>query len=261
MASSHICTCLAAALAFILTQPAPGFAQAAEGPHPTFAVASIKPTEGQPLNSGFRRAAPGALNATNVTVKMLIEFAWGVREDQISGGPGWIETDHYEVVAKPSDDASVNDAAVTRLRTQSLLADRFHLVLRRQTKDATVLALIVEKNGPKGLKASTAARPDFVSNGHHLTATGLSMASFARDFLASTLTRTVVDKTGINGAFDFALDWSPDDAPPDGNGKAGIASQPPLLVAIQEQLGLKLEQQKGTEEYLVVDRIEKPTGN
>ncbi len=132
------------------------------------------------------------------------------------------------------------------------MADRFHLVLRRQTKDATVLALIVEKNGPKGLKEPTATRADFVSNGHHLAATGMSMASFAKDFLAGALSRNVVDKTGINGSFDFALDWSPDDAP---------ASQPPLLVAIQEQLGLKLEQQKGTEEYLVVDRVEKPTEN
>jgi uncharacterized protein (TIGR03435 family) len=260
MTSSHFRACLAAAMASILCQSAPISAQTTEGPHPTFAVASIRPTEGQPPNSGFRRATAGGLNATNVTVKMLIEYAYGVREDQISGGPGWLDTDHYEVVAKPPDDASANDPGVTRLRTQALLADRFHLILRPQTKEATVLALIVAKNGPKGLKEST-ARADFVSNGHHLTSEGMSMASFAGDFLASTLARTVVDRTGISGAFDFTLDWSPNDAPAEGNGSAATASLPPLVVAIQEQLGLKLEQQKGTEEYVVVERIEKPTEN
>jgi hypothetical protein len=127
MTSSHFRACLAAAMASILCQSAPISAQTTEGPHPTFAVASIRPTEGQPPNSGFRRATAGGLNATNVTVKMLIEYAYGVREDQISGGPGWLDTDHYEVVAKPPDDASANDPGVTRLRTQALLADRFHL--------------------------------------------------------------------------------------------------------------------------------------
>jgi uncharacterized protein (TIGR03435 family) len=78
---------------------------------------------------------------------------------------------------------------------------------------------------------------------------------------ARTLTRTVVDRTGLGGTFDFALDWSPDDAPAESNGSAATASMPPLLVAIQEQLGLKLEQQKGVEEYMVVERIEKPTEN
>ena len=122
MISSHFRVDLIATMAFLLAQAAPVAAQ-------TFAVASIKPTEGQPANSGFRRATAGALNATNVTVKMLIEYAWGVREDQISGAPGWVDTDHYEVVAKPPDDATVNDPAVTRLRTRALLADRFHLIL------------------------------------------------------------------------------------------------------------------------------------
>ena len=124
------------------------------------------------------------MNATNVTVKMLIEYAYAVREDRISGGPGWLDTDHYEVVAKPPDDAPAHDPAVTRQRTQSLLADRFHLILQRQTREATVLALVVAKNGPRSLKESTAARADWVSNGHHLASQRMSMDSFAKDFLA-----------------------------------------------------------------------------
>jgi uncharacterized protein (TIGR03435 family) len=258
MTSPRFVACLVAAMASTFFQCVPISAQTSDGPHPGFAVASIKPTEGQPVNSGFRRATPGTLNATNVTVKFLIQYAYGVREDQISGGPGWIDTDRYEVIAKPPDDAPANDPAVTRERTQSLLADRFHLVVRREMRETTILALVVAKNGPKGLKESKAARPDWVTNGHHLASEGMSMASFAGNFLASSLARTVIDRTGISGVFDFMLDWSPDDAPADG---AASASQPPLLVAIQEQLGLKLEQQKGPEEYVVVERLEKPTEN
>ena len=87
------------------------------------------------------------------------------------------------------------------------------------------------------------------------------MSSFAGDFLAGALTRTVVDRTGISGAFDFTLDWSPDDPSAEGNANGVTPSMPPLLIAVQEQLGLKLEQQKGVEEYMVVERVEKPTEN
>lgn len=224
-------------------------------------MASIKPTEGQQVNSGFRRASPGALNATNVTVKFLIEYAYDVREDQISGGPGWIDTDRYEVVARPPDGDTANGSDVTRTRTQALLADRFHLVVRRGTREATILALVTAKGGPKGLKESKAARADWVSNGHHLESDGMSMADFAGKFLAGSLSRTVLDRTGISGAFDFTLDWSPDNAPASGSASAASDSQPPLQVAIQEQLGLRLEPQKGPEEYLVVESVAKPTAN
>ncbi len=219
---------------------------------PAFEVVSVKPTPGQPLNSGFRRASPGTLNAINVSVRFLIEYAYGVRDDQISGGPSWLDTDRYEIMAKPPAGADTSEAA-KRLRTQSLLADRFHLVFHRQTKELPVLVLTVGKNGPKGLHEATTERPDFVSNGHHLSAQRLSMASFARDFLANQTGRSVTDKTGISGEFDFTLDWAPDDAPSD--------TSPTLFVALQEQLGLKLEQQKGPVEVLIIDRAEHPAEN
>src|SRR5579863_8464560 len=124
-------------------------------PRPAFDVVSVKPTQGEPVNSGFRRASPGSLNAINVPVRMLIEYAYGVRDDQISGGPSWLDTDRFEVVAKPPEGADTSEAA-KRLRTQSLLADRFHLVFHRQTRELPVYVLTVAKNGPKGLHESTA---------------------------------------------------------------------------------------------------------
>lgn len=230
-------------------------AQTREATPPAFEVVSVKPTQGQPLNSGFHRASAGVLNGTNVSVRFLIEYAYDVRDDQISGGPAWLDSARYEVLAKPPEGADTS-VKMTKLRTRSLLADRFQLVFHRETKELPVLVLTVAKNGPKRLKESTAAIPDFVSNGHHLNCQRVSMAMFAHDFLANQTGRSVTDQTGIAGDFDFTLDWSPDDAPAD-----AVAQFPPFFLALQEQLGLKLEQQKGPVEVLVIDRAEHPAEN
>lgn len=231
---------------------------------PAFDVVSIKPTPGQPMNSGFRRASPSVLNATNVSLRFLIEYAYDVRDDQVSGGPAWIDSERYEVLAKPPGGGDPReDAKLIRQRTQSLLADRFHVTLHRETKELPVYVLVVAKNGPKALKESASATTDFVNNGRHLSCQRVSMAVFAGQFLANQIARSVTDKTGIEGNFDFTLDWSPDDTPPVAatDGRASPQQFPPLFLAIQEQLGLRLEQQKGPVEVLVVDRAVRPAEN
>ena len=260
-----------AAAAAVLLRPIPIPAQTSDAaPRPAFEVVSVKPTQGQPLNSGFRRAAGGVLNATNVCVRFLIEYAYDVRDDQISGGPAWLDSERYEVLAKPGDNTdsagkspSGDSASLIRLRTQSLLADRFHVILHRETKELPVLVLTVAKNGPKGLRESTAGGPDFVSDGHHLNCQRVSMAMFAKEFLARQTGRSVTDKTGLAGDFDFTLDWTSDDAPPStsADGGATIVQFPPLLLALQEQLGLRLDRQKGPVEILVIDHAERPAEN
>jgi len=230
---------------------------------PVFDVASIKPTAGQPVNSGFRRASPGVLDATNVSLRFLIEYAYGVRDDQLSGGPSWMDSERYEVLAKPPEGGDPReDAKLVRQRTQSLLADRFHVTLHRETKELPVYVLTVMRNGPKGLLENRSTTMDFVNNGHHLTCQHVSMDVFARQFLANQIGRAVTDKTGIEGNFDFTLDWSTDDASALAAGDSTAPRQfPPLFLAIQEQLGLRLEQQKGPVEVLVVDRAERPAAN
>jgi len=229
---------------------------------PAFEVVSVKRTQGQPVNSGFRRAAGGVLNATNVSVRFLIEYAYDVRDDQVSGGPAWLDSERYEVLAKPGGDTG-EGAKLIKLRTQSLLADRFRVMLHRETKELPVLVLTVAKNGPKGLRASTAGSPDFVDNGRHLNCQRVSMAMFAKEFLARKTGRSVTDKTGLAGDFDFTLDWTPDDAQPGSAADAASAAPqfPSFLTALQEQLGLRLEQSKGPVEILVIDRAEKPAEN
>lgn len=253
----------AAAAAFLLL-PIPIRAQANDAvARPAFDVVSVKRTQGQPVNSGFRRAEGGVLNATNVSLKFLIEYAYDVRDDQISGGPAWLDSEKYEVLAKPGGDGGQGGPSLIKLRTQSLLADRFHVVLHRETKELPILALTVAKNGYKGLRESTTGRPDFVSNGHHLSCQRVSMAMFAKEFLAHQTGRSVTDKTGIVGDFDFTLDWTPDDAPSSASADAGTPNMqfPPFFLALQEQLGLKLEQQKGPVEILVIDSAERPAEN
>jgi uncharacterized protein (TIGR03435 family) len=269
--SRRISVTLGAAAAAVLFRPIPILAQSNDAAsRPAFEVVSIKPTQGQPMNSGFRRTVGGVLNATNVSVRLLIEYAYDVRDDQISGGPSWLDSERYEVLAKPGDDAdpagkppSGESANLIRLRTQSLLADRFHVVLHRDTKELPVLALTVAKNGPKGLRESTAREMDFVSNGHHLNCQRVSMAMFAKGFLARQTGRSTTDKTGIAGDFDFTLDWASDDAPASTSAEAGaaIVQFPPLLLALQEQLGLRLVQEKGPVEVLVIDHAERPAEN
>jgi uncharacterized protein (TIGR03435 family) len=261
---------LGAAAAAALLRPMPMPAQTPGAPpRPAFEVVSIKPTEGQPTNSGFRRAAGGVLNATNVSVRFLIEYAYGVRDDQISGGPAWLDSARYEVLAKPGGDSDSagrapqgDSAKLIKLRTQSLLADRFHVVLHRETKELPVFTLIVDKKGTKGLRESTAGKTDFVSNGHHLDCQHVSMAVFAAEFLAHQTGRSVTDQTGLGGNFDFTLDWAPDDAPPPtADAQAAAVQFPPLLLALQQQLGLRLEAHKGPVEVLVIDHAEKPAAN
>lgn len=226
-------------------------------PPQSFDVVSIKPTVSAPVNSGFRRATPGSLNATNVSVRFLLQFAYDVREDQVIGGPGWLDTARFEIVARPPEGSAPAEAAkLVRLRTQNLLADCFHLVMHRDTKEMPVFVLTVARNGPKGLKPAAAPKQDYVDNGHHLDCQGVSMALFAKGFLANHTAHSVTDKTGIAGNFDFTLDWLPDDAPPTTD-----SPFPPLFAALQEQLGLRLDQQKDTVEVLIVDHAERPSEN
>jgi uncharacterized protein (TIGR03435 family) len=230
-----------------------------QGDVATFEVASIKPNRSGAANSGFRQAGPGELNATNVTLKMLIAYAYDVRDYQISGGPGWLDSERYDVLAKPEQSVEAGGREVLRSRVQALLADRFQLTLHRATKELPMFALVVGKGGSK-LNATKSSRTELVSNGHHLDCQKVSMESFAKVFLQGELRRSVKDMTGITGEFDFTLDWARDEAQP-GAEPASRVDGASLFTALQEQLGLRLEGSKGPVEILVIDRAERASGN
>lgn len=276
---------------------------------PSFEVASIKPNNSADRGMMIQNGRGGRFVAKNITVKMLMRMAYKVQGFQISGGPGWINSERFDIEAKPEsgsagekDPFKLNDDEREALfqqqreRVQSLLADRFNLKLHRESKELPVYALVVAKNGPK-LQPATFTPPSgdaplpappppgskdkgaFKGQGMRMgpgelvgNAARLSMLTEA---LSNQLGRTVLDKTRLTGTYDFSLKWTPDqssgqmfkgpgaspdshtpneDAPPESSG-------PTIFTALQEQLGLKLESQKGPVEVLVVDQVEKPSEN
>ena len=159
-----------------------------------FEVASIKPSNGADPRRVFNFENQ-LFTVANITVKRLIQTAYGIRDFQISGGPGWAGSDLYDINAKLEAPATWEQMLPM---VQSLLAERFQLVIRRETKDMPVYALVIAKNGPK-LKAADEAAPKMVRIRRGLlTAPQGGMAMLA-DQLSNILGRRVIDKTGLAG--------------------------------------------------------------
>jgi len=235
-------------------------ASAQDAPAPAFEAASVKPNLSGPGHSGTDRVG-GSLQMTNVTLKTCITLAYGVTEPQVLG-PNWLDSERYDIVAK-ADSKAPRDQFVRML--QSLLADRFKLALHRETRELSVYALVAAKGGAKLKKVEGSAANGSGSSSSHrgsMTAEAVPMSKLA-DLLAGPrfdLGHPVVDKTGLDGVFDFTLTWTPENSsePSRDDPKA----PPPIFIALQQQLGLKLEPQKAPVEVLVVDHAEKaPTEN
>jgi len=264
------------------------FAQS--GDSPRFDVASIKRGSEWTLEvpMGVNTRPGGRLTTTNAPLSYLIQRAYGVEAYQVVGGPAWINSDGYNIDAKPETNT---DPKQMWLMLQTLLADRFKLALHRETRELPVFALTATKGGPrlaepKGgpcneimppLDAPRQQRiappcgPGILRSGTGLTMQGinLSMAKFT-GFLGRMIGREVIDRTGFTGKFDLHLEFAFDDAivglphPP----QAGDSDQPAsplarasIMIALQEQLGLRLESTKGPVEVLVIDRADRPTEN
>jgi uncharacterized protein (TIGR03435 family) len=222
------------------------------GAAPAFEVASIKPAGPSPMNhiSSRMSVSQGRLLYTNVSLRDLLKEAFRLQDDQISG-PDWIRVVRFDILAKLP--AGVPSSQVPTM-LQALLTDRFRLASHRQTKELPIYTLTVSKGGPKlpAAASSTGVKDTSGRSGHHATGK-VTMERFA-DFLSRQLSRPVLDKTGLEGTFEIALDWA-------GDADAG-ASGPSLFTAVQEQLGLKLSAQKGLVEILVIDSVDRvPTEN
>jgi uncharacterized protein (TIGR03435 family) len=201
------------------------------------------------------------------TLKLLIAAAYDLNPRTISGGPAWIGSDHFDIVALTPGEVRPNrDQQMSMLR--GLLADRFKLTFHREQKEFSIYVLDVAKNGPK-LKKSTAdpdAAAALISTVYPqrilLPARNATMGEFA-SLMRAILDRPVVDKTGLTGRYDFDLEWAPDESQFGGEVPAASAeaANAPFFTAIQQQLGLKLEATKGPIAALVVDGAERPSAN
>ena len=265
----------------------------------SFEVASIKPSDPNSPGVGFR-ISPGALDIRGTTLSLLIQSAYNVRDFQISGGPGWMRSDRYDVMAKYERGAAASpdianvearqkEEEEQRERIRALLADRFRLRIRRETKEMQAYVLTQEKSGSKLKEAKKEEpAPAFASNGSknperppgariRIGRGSITAQSATSDFLAQMLSqqlgRPVIDETGLKGVYDFALEWTPDPgqgigpgfAPPAGPRPDAPAPAEPggtsIFSAIQEQLGLKLDSRKAPVEVIVIESVEKPSEN
>jgi uncharacterized protein (TIGR03435 family) len=235
-----------------------------------FEVATVKPVDSDPKSGRFiTMQGTNRFVEKDYTLKLLIAAAYDLNPRTISGGPAWIGTDHYDILAvTPGDVRPGHDEQMTMLR--SLLADRFKLTFHREPKVFSIYRLELAKNGPK-LKESTARPGDPVVVGPGvvypqrivLPGRNATMGNFVSLLQRAILDRPVVDKTGLSGRYDFDLEWAPDetqfggDVPP----ATAAATSPPLFEAIQQELGLKLEATKGPVDALVVDKAQRPAAN
>jgi bla regulator protein blaR1 len=230
--------------------------QTADGADPAYEVVTLKLHAPNDKMISFQ-ILPTGFSATNITVRHLIEFAYNIKDQQLAGGPGWIDTDKYDIELRTS---SSNHPQ--RL-IQMVLADRFNLRMSQETKTLPVYALVVADSGSKLIESTpptVRVTPDApeeplisirsrVQNGTAEVKI-IGPVSGLADALSSPLGRHVVDKTGLGGTYDITLNWL-----------AGPNETESISAALQEKLGLQLEPQQGPVTVSIIDRIDQPSAN
>jgi uncharacterized protein (TIGR03435 family) len=251
-----------------------------------FEVASIKPNNSGPGPLGIEVQPGGRFIASNVTLRRLVLDAYQLQTFQLSGGPSWLGSDHFDVVAKSGIDISDAFTAERRpgpstlqLMVRTLLADRFKLTAHTESRELPVYALAMARSdgriGPKLVRSGADCAASIVDRSGNrsspcsinfapgrLVAGTVTVYQFANG-LAGFLGRAVLDHTGLSGTFDLDLTWAPDQVPqrPVGTSDppAVDPNGPAIFTAVQEQLGLKLESTTGPVDVLVIDHVEHPT--
>ncbi len=253
-------------------------AQGGQAERPAFEVASIKRNTSGDENFGFNVRPGGLMAALNVTGRQIVRFAYSMQNSSVEGGPDWLDTEHYDITAKAAE-AATPEQMLLMLRT--LLADRFKLVMHMDARDTPIFNLVRARNdgrlGPqlrptsvdcgairaaqaRGAATLTANDGRPVCGGRAragiITAGAVTMEQLARN-LSGLAGRAIVDRTGLEGHYDFDLKYVPDaqlTAPAGG----APAELPSLFVALEEQLGLKLEAGRAPVDVVVIDSIARP---
>jgi uncharacterized protein (TIGR03435 family) len=264
----------------------------------SFEAASVKPNKSGENNTSMRRAPGGRLNATNAPLALFVTFAYQIQPFRLQGGPSWMRTDRFDIVAKLDGDpawVAMSSGAPDplMLAMRALLADRFRLAVHWETQELPIYAIVLAradgKLGPNIHPAAVdcaaitagvpaAAREGRVNNPNTADHVACGLRNNAGRFqfggnplsvfangLANQVARTVVDRTGLTGNWDFEFTFTPErfrQARADGvDAPAVDPDGPSLFTAIQEQLGLKLESTKGPVKVLVIDHVEQPTAD
>jgi uncharacterized protein (TIGR03435 family) len=266
--------------------------QSQQGPHLAFEVASVKSNKtADPRQVRWQYLPGGGLSATNVPPYVYIAEAYNIpiQSVRLSGGPDWIRSERYDIQAtaeKGSIPAGLSrDARIekSRLMLQTLLADRFHLTMRRETKEIPVYAVVIGKDGPKLQKSAIEEKdcpdaPDLGDatchgfnggQGRGLHGKMVNMTDLV-EYVSNWTDRPLLDKTGLRGLFAVETEgWQPMRQRPAREAGAEPTAEDlrfadpttPTLFMIFERLGLKMEPQKAPVEMFVIDHVERPTEN
>lgn len=255
---------------------------------PRFEVAAVKPAATDELGSEINVAPGGRVTIANLPLKSIIVYAWGLKPFQVSGAKGWMESQRYDIVAKPESKPA--QAELLRM-LQSLLAERFGLVVHNETRELPIYALVVSKPGKLGpglVPFQQGSCPEFdpgsppppsqtgapsavpcgrIRSGRTgIRGAGVRVADLI-DRLSPLLGRIVLDETGLSEKYDINLQWPSPASTPVSAASSDAAGVPqsddgsPVFRALDEQLGLKLRLKKGPVEILVVDQAVQPQGN
>ena len=225
-----------------------------------FEIASIRPHRFAGDEPSDRRVLSGGrFVATATTVRTLLRIAFGIDDNLMSGAPGWIDNETFDISAITADHAEIKTPEQLQRLVLSLLEDRFQLKFHRDQNQGAVYWLELERPGKLGpsLKLSTPeSQPSMSTNSNGSTTvmrvSKMSMTDIAGAFRRQA-GRSVEDHTGVKGSFDFQIEWAPQETQD--------SVDPSFSTVLKEQLGLKLQSAKGTIETLVIDRIARPSAN
>jgi len=225
-----------------------------------FEVASIRPRQSGGDEPSNRQMLPGGrFVATATTIRTLIRIAFGTDDNRISGAPNWIDNETFDISAITANHTEVTTPQQFQQVILSLLEDRFQFKFHREQKEDSIYWLEAVKPGKTGpdLKPSAPGSQPNMSNNSNgsraaMKASNMSMAGIAAA-LRRQAGRPVEDHTGLNGNFDFQIEWAPEETPD--------SADPSLFTVLKEQLGLKLRSAKGTTETIMIDQIAHPSAN
>lgn len=249
---------------------------------PAFDVASVKPNVSGDMRVTLQAMPGGGFRATNAPLRTLIREAYALQGFQLSGGPGWLDSDRFDVVAKSESNPG---PLQMRVMLRALLAERFQLSVHSEARDLPFYALVLARadgklgphlrptgadcskapewlgTGPPPVKDTAApCRSAGPGAGGAMRFRGITLEAFAK-FLATPVRRPVIDRTGLTGDFDIELEmtaeFGPPPPPPGMPDQVDRTSAPSIFTSVREQLGLRLESHRGPVDVLVIDRVER----
>ena len=266
----------------------------AQAPAPiSFEVATVKQNKSKDAHEGTRLLPGGRIEVTSLPLRWLVRIAYGSQTiqtiDQIVGGPSWAMSDRFDIVAKADGDPGFDADSGQPLRLiamlRQLLEDRFQVKVHTEMREVQMYALVLAaREGKSGSRLKESHADCYTPTNRpppgtppdparlcgirgpvgDVTVTGVSMGQAAQTLAGyPSVGRPVVDHTGLSGRYDWRLQWTPmfvngatADAPPVANPAAD--SGPNLFTALTEQVGLKLQPEKGQVEFIVIDHAERP---